>query len=122
MKISVADLRTMIDHMAKRRTNLLPYLAGHKVTRRNGRIEIFDGAEAMDDDRILKVAVNDYLAAGGENLGEFFNARPSIEKTETDILLLDAVAEYLRGLSPSTLYRATREKLVTTRRVTEFQA
>ena len=34
----------------------------------------------MDDDRILKVAVNDYLAAGGENLGEFFNARPSIEK------------------------------------------
>ena len=108
MKISVADLRTMIDHMAKRRTNLLPYLAGHKVSRRNGRIEIFDGAEAMDDERILTVAVNDYLAAGGENLGEFFNARPSIEKTETDILLLDAVAGYLRGLSPSTLYRATR--------------
>ena len=62
----------------------------------------------MNDDRILKVAVNDYLAAGGENLGEFFNARPSIEKTETDILLLNAVAEYLRACPPSNLYRAAR--------------
>ena len=108
MKISVSDLRTMLEHMAKRRTNLLPYLAGYKVSRRDGRLEFFDGAQAMNDDRILTVAVNDYLAAGGENLGEFFSARPNIEKTETDILLLNAVAEYLRGLSPSSLYRATR--------------
>ena len=72
MKISVSDLQGVLEHMAKRRTNLLPYLAGYKVSQRDGRLEFFDGAQAMNDDRILTVAVNDYLAKGrGEPWGIF---------------------------------------------------
>ena len=67
----------------------------------------FDGAQAMNDDRILTVAVNDYLAAGGENLGKV-SARPDIEKTETDILLLNKRRRPLVGLIAVQLYRAAR--------------
>lgn len=107
LKIPASDLLIMLEHMAQRRSNLLPYLAGYEIKRVNGQLQILDeSGTQISGKRVLSVAVNDYLAAGGENLGEFFSKRPFIEQQETSVLLFDAVAAYLRELSPTTLSRS----------------
>ena len=103
LEMPASDLMTMLEHMAKRRSDLLPYLAGLEVIRVDGLLQIRDGDEIIAPDRVLTVAVNDYIAAGGENLGEFFQQRPFIKQRETAVLLFDSVAGYLRDLSPDSL-------------------
>ena len=103
LEMSASDLLTMLEHMANRRSGLLPYIAGYQVSRVDGGLVIRDENGQIPPGKLLTVAVNDYLAAGGENLGDFFQQRPSIQQRETDILLFDAVAHYLRNLSPASL-------------------
>lgn len=94
------DLIEMLEHMAQRRNGLLPYIAGLDVETRSGQLQILEDGRPIPSGRILKVAVNDYIAAGGENLGAFFAAKPHILIEPTSTLLFDAVADFLSVRAP----------------------
>jgi len=100
LHLPARDLGEMINHMSERRNGLLPYIAGGEFKKNSGLWQLMKDGVPVPGDTLLKVAVNDYIAAGGENLGAFFKSRPEIVIKPTTVLLFDAVARFLSARAP----------------------
>ena len=100
LHLPARDLSEMINHMSERRNGLLPYIAGGEFKKNSGLWQQMKDGVPVPGDTLLKVAVNDYIAAGGENLGAFFKSRPEIVIKPTTVLLFDAVARFLSARAP----------------------
>ena len=53
------------------------------------------GTEPLDPEALYRVATNDYLASGGDDLSIFLAA---VERRDLDLLVRDALIEYLREI------------------------
>lgn len=58
----------------------------------NEAIHIYIGGEKLDENRVYKIAISDYVANGGDKMSMF----KSLERTNTNVLLRDAFIEYFK--------------------------
>ncbi len=89
-----STVRTFCDHMAKADGWPVSKELQYEIVDGKARDIRIQGAP-LDDDKIYKVALSDYIANGGDYC-EFLEACGSIS---TGVYLRDAIAEYLRNLN-----------------------
>lgn len=89
-----SEVRHMFEQMASR--GGMQVVGGVEVTVKDRELaELKIGGEPVDDERIYGLATIDFLLNGGDNL---FAARNAVELITTDVLIFDAIIDYVREL------------------------
>ena len=88
-----SELRKIFEKMAATRFQIV---GGVEILAENGKLsKVMIGGEPLDDDRTYNVATISFLLHGGDNLTL---AENSLELVQYDVLIVDAVLEYLETL------------------------
>ncbi|MCH7409099.1 5'-nucleotidase C-terminal domain-containing protein [Belliella sp. DSM 111904] len=94
LELRAADVSTLATFMAKYKNMSV---SGMQISGREDQLDEFlINGKSLEENRTYLLAINDYLANGGDNMG-FLSALPAKEKT--DILLRDMLIEVIREMS-----------------------
>jgi len=109
LELSGAELKAFIDLLVTHREGLPPYVAGVLLMPRpNGSMAaLLQSGEELAEDRLYKVATNDYLGTGGEGSDSIFRNVPANRQQVLDTTVLEALLTYLRKHYPDTAVPAT---------------
>src|SRR5690606_19007515 len=98
-----AQITTFVNHLAARRANQAPHISGMHAKYIGGKFVIYDAqGKAIAASKTYKVATNDFLVMGGEELASLFADVPKGNMTFTDTDMRDALIDYFKKNHPST--------------------
>ena len=95
LEVKGSDLRRLFEGFAEHRPQCVSRVK--LVIKDNKLLNVLIGNELIDDNKIYKVATIDFLAEGNNNMAALKNA---VSRTDSEVLIRDAMAKYIRENSP----------------------